>query len=280
MVDGPWVLISSHLHFDDACTRFEDELARRLAASGLCVIVAPHLYHLPHRSEVWSEIAQIRGALAVAGWLNPRPMECLLRECADREIDLAVDLGEVDDAEAAAAAIVDALGPAEGVGDVRELQAELAERWYPVLDRTRCTSCFHCLQFCLFGVYETEDRQVVAARPDNCKDGCPACARVCPEGAIIFPLSDEPAVAGAPGTLMAPDAPARRMYYVRTGRPCPVCGEVAEAGEMTESATGTTCEECGRPREEAAPPAGPSAVHQDIDELIDALDALAGSARE
>ncbi len=280
MVDGPSVLISRHLGVRDASGRLEDELAGRLAASGFGVLVTPHLYHLPHGSDVWSQIAEIEGALAVAGWLSPRPIECLIREYADRETDFAVDLCEAHDVQAAAAAILDALGPCEGSGEVREVEAEVTGRWYPVLDRTRCTSCQHCLQFCLFGVYASDAGRVVAVNPDNCKDGCPACARVCPEGAIIFPLSDEPAIAGAPGTVMEPDAAARRMYYVRTGRPCRVCGEVAEAGEMTERAGGPTCEECGRVLEQAEAPARASAVHQDIDELIDALDDLAGSARE
>src|SRR5260370_29978985 len=33
---------------------------------------------------------------------------------------------------------------------------------------------------------------------DNCKRGCPACSRVCPEHAIIFPDYKTPAIAGAP----------------------------------------------------------------------------------
>ena len=33
---------------------------------------------------------------------------------------------------------------------------------------------------------------------DNCKKGCPACSRVCPEQAIMFPEYKTPAIAGAP----------------------------------------------------------------------------------
>jgi Pyruvate/2-oxoacid:ferredoxin oxidoreductase delta subunit len=280
VADSSWVLISRHLSADDARTCLEDHLAGALAEAGLRVLVTPHVYHLPHGSDVWSEIAQTNGALAVAGWLNPHPMECLIREYAGREVETAIDLYEAADAEAAAAAIVEALGAGENGGEVREIDAQVAARWYPVLDRTRCTSCAHCLQFCLFGVYETNAGQVVAVRPDNCKDGCPACARVCPEGAIMFPLSDEPAIAGAPGTVIEPDAAARRMYYVRTGKPCRVCGEVSQAGELSGVAEGALmCEECGRPLE-AQTDARPSAVHQEIDDLIDALDDLAGSGGE
>ena len=32
--------------------------------------------------------------------------------------------------------------------------------------------------------------------PLNCKTGCPACARLCPEGALIFPFCHEAALNG------------------------------------------------------------------------------------
>jgi NAD-dependent dihydropyrimidine dehydrogenase PreA subunit len=60
--------------------------------------------------------------------------------------------------------------------------------WFPVIDYSRCKNCKQCLNFCLFGVYELDKQQKVkVAKPANCKTGCPACARVCPERAIIFP---------------------------------------------------------------------------------------------
>ena len=44
--------------------------------------------------------------------------------------------------------------------------------------------------------------RVSVAQPDNCKPGCPACARVCPASAIIFPeCSDDEAIAGGEGTV-------------------------------------------------------------------------------
>jgi NAD-dependent dihydropyrimidine dehydrogenase PreA subunit len=75
-------------------------------------------------------------------------------------------------------------------------------RWYPVIDYSRCTNCMECIDFCLFGVYgvDTLDRILVEAQ-DNCKKGCPACSRVCPENAIIFPQHKTPAIAGADGEI-------------------------------------------------------------------------------
>jgi len=59
--------------------------------------------------------------------------------------------------------------------------------WYPIIDEERCTSCGQCANFCLFGVYETIDGKVKVVNPKGCKNNCPACARICPQTAIIFP---------------------------------------------------------------------------------------------
>lgn len=60
--------------------------------------------------------------------------------------------------------------------------------WFPVIDYERCTHCMQCLSFCLFGVFAaSKERRLVVVNPESCKPGCPACARVCPEVAIIFP---------------------------------------------------------------------------------------------
>jgi NAD-dependent dihydropyrimidine dehydrogenase PreA subunit len=72
-------------------------------------------------------------------------------------------------------------------------------RWYPVIDYTRCTNCMECIDFCLFGVYGVDGQErILVEQQDNCKKGCPACSRVCPENAIIFPEYKTPAIAGAP----------------------------------------------------------------------------------
>ena len=68
--------------------------------------------------------------------------------------------------------------------------------WYPVIDRARCTGCGTCHDYCLFSVYAREAARPAGARvrveaPLNCKTGCPACSRLCPEGALIFPFCAE-----------------------------------------------------------------------------------------
>ena len=76
--------------------------------------------------------------------------------------------------------------------------AAAGRRWYPVIDYSRCTNCLECLDFCLFGVYGVDSlERIVTENQDQCKKGCPACSRVCPQQAIIFPEYKSPAFAGA-----------------------------------------------------------------------------------
>ena len=60
--------------------------------------------------------------------------------------------------------------------------------WFPVIDYSRCTNCMQCLSFCLFDVYGVSaDRKIQVQNQSNCKTDCPACSRVCPAVAIMFP---------------------------------------------------------------------------------------------
>ena len=70
--------------------------------------------------------------------------------------------------------------------------------WFPVIDYERCISCKQCLSFCLFNVYGLDDEGTVRVRnPQNCKNNCPACSRVCPKLAIIFPKYDQAPINGS-----------------------------------------------------------------------------------
>lgn len=87
-----------------------------------------------------------------------------------------------------------------------ETKAELPEQaqnpgkwipWYPVLEKSRCTECGQCMDFCPFDVYDRDpETGIRPARPHNCKNECPACARICPELAIIFPKHPQSPVNG------------------------------------------------------------------------------------
>ena len=90
--------------------------------------------------------------------------------------------------------------PASGeeLAVVQRIDDAGTRRWYPVIDFSRCTNCMECIDFCLFGVYGVDAADtILVEQPDNCRKGCPACSRVCPENAIIFPQHKTPAIAGA-----------------------------------------------------------------------------------
>ena len=85
-----------------------------------------------------------------------------------------------------------------GQPDVTRIDEQPARRWYPVIDYARCTNCMECIDFCLFGVYGIDNVEtILVEQPDNCRKGCPACSRVCPENAIIFPQHKTPVIAGS-----------------------------------------------------------------------------------
>lgn len=70
------------------------------------------------------------------------------------------------------------------------------DAWYPVIDKERCTECGKCHDFCLFGVYTVENQKVRVVNPQHCKNNCPACARMCPNKAIIFPKYEKSPING------------------------------------------------------------------------------------
>jgi NAD-dependent dihydropyrimidine dehydrogenase PreA subunit len=81
---------------------------------------------------------------------------------------------------------------AERVDEVRArvqgpAPAKAWKPWFPVIDYGRCTNCMQCLSFCLFDVYSAPAGKISVQNPSNCKTDCPACSRVCPEVAILFP---------------------------------------------------------------------------------------------
>jgi NAD-dependent dihydropyrimidine dehydrogenase PreA subunit len=82
-------------------------------------------------------------------------------------------------------------------GGIVDPQLSDWQPWYPLIDSARCVQCKKCLGFCLFGVYAMDGDKVRVANPRACKNNCPACARVCPQLAIIFPKCKDSPINGA-----------------------------------------------------------------------------------
>jgi NAD-dependent dihydropyrimidine dehydrogenase PreA subunit len=137
-----------------------------------------------------------RGGLAVIA-CHPRAVRWLLHAagCDVDEKSLKVFNLRRTDAQQIIRQVLDEGIVADRGGDSRPGADDDAwPPWFPVIDYERCGNCKQCLNFCLFGVYElSADDRVTVANPRNCKNNCPACARICPDVAIIFPkLAEEP----------------------------------------------------------------------------------------
>jgi Pyruvate/2-oxoacid:ferredoxin oxidoreductase delta subunit len=112
-----------------------------------------------------------------------------------RTIVLGRFAGNPPDVDGAQARDITGLGAAQIADLVETARAEANapkhgewKPWFPVIDYDRCTNCMQCLSFCLFGVYGVDgDKRIQVQNNDNCKTNCPACSRVCPEAAIMFP---------------------------------------------------------------------------------------------
>src|SRR5262245_16054044 len=153
-----------------------------------------------------------------------------------------------------------------------QLLAAPNRRWYPVIDYGRCTNCLECLDFCLFGVYGVDGAEKIhVEHQDNCKRGCPACSRVCPEQAIMFPEYKTPAIAGAPvGEIGGLKIDLTKLFGGEAKDPMAQAVEERDRELVADgrSAVGATV---GIPKRQANKEQGPK---DDLDKLMDDLDAL------
>ena len=255
---------------------FEERLAEELASWGADVVLVPDVYQLPRDEPCLSSLRRTEEPLVCFSWLQPRAAFWTLAELGVRGErveaferkdarggrpivcfnlqDRSSPEGWLDKVEE----LLDGNRPG-GRGALSRLEATPGERWYPVIDYERCTNCLECLEFCLFGVYDTdEEGLLVAANPDACKPGCPACSRVCPSQAIMFPFSEDPAIAGSDDGAIKPFDPSAieklKEDYVRGSialsdmvRRC-LCekGNVCADGKICDC----NCETCERRQSE------------------------------
>jgi hypothetical protein len=220
---------------DSLQQRLVVELTARL---GVSVNVLPHLYDMAPDGPGMQGLRETDGDLVLLSWLYPRAAYWTLSanrvagrlgptsSIAEEEIEAptstesarpertiwCLDLRDFSKIEPCIAEVATLLGiePVDATATSGETAAEAAPgtsriaeatqpRWYPVIDYGRCTNCLECLNFCLFGVFDLDETEsILVDQPDACRDGCPACSRICPAGAIMFPEHDAPAIAGDP----------------------------------------------------------------------------------
>lgn len=158
---------------------------------------------------------------------------------------------------------------AHDAGDASVSREQLPEdtkrRWYPVIDYSRCTNCMECIDFCLFGVYGIDalDR-ILVEEQDNCKKGCPACSRVCPEHAIVFPQHKTPAIAGADGGVSGVKIDLTKLFGGDTGLSAVEQAVKERDAELILDGREAVGMSVGIKDRE----------HDEFDELMDAFDAL------
>src|SRR5262249_17881198 len=145
-------------------------------------------------------------------------------------------------------------------------------RWYPVIDYSRCTNCLECLEFCLFGVYGVDTlERILVETQDNCKRGCPACSRVCPEQAIMFPDYKSPAIAGAPvGAVGALKIDLTKLFG-GDGADALTQAVAERDRELVADGRSAVGLSVGIPKRQTGKPEGPK---DDLDKLVDNLEAL------
>lgn len=141
-------------------------------------------------------------------------------------------------------------------------------RWYPVVDYGLCTNCMECIDFCLFGVYGVDQGgQILVEEQDSCKKGCPACSRVCPENAIIFPGHKTPGIAGADGEVAGLKIDLSKLF----GAPDALEMAARERDvELVADGRDAVGMEVGIPNRSKVS----QSTSDELDELIDSLDAM------
>jgi NAD-dependent dihydropyrimidine dehydrogenase PreA subunit len=192
-----------------------------LKDSGLSYIIVPDLCELAaHKTSLLTDLANV-SRLTIAA-CHPRAVKWLfaaagaplrdevvtylnMRETSSEELLRSIqDLtrnGEIDcrvedvSPESLPPHNLNAVNPESGNSDAPKWKP-----WFPVIDCARCVNCRQCLGFCLFGVYGVDTSgKIQVKNPAGCKTDCPACARICPETAIIFPKYPFPPINGGEG---------------------------------------------------------------------------------
>jgi ferredoxin len=111
--------------------------------------------------------------------------------------------------------------------------------------------------------------RILVENQDNCKKGCPACSRVCPEHAIMFPDYKTPAIAGAPvGNIGGLKIDLTKLFG---GEDAITIAARERDTELVRDGRDAVGLSVGIPKRQAGKAQAPK---DDLDNLMDSLDAL------
>ncbi len=202
---GPQVLLCNCVHYDLAPKASKERLARALSQTGLEVETVDDLCGLAARRDPRLQDWAQASSLALVACF-PRALRWLFHAAGAPPLHGQVRLFNLrtQSPEEIITLIADCGLRIADSGRNSNPQSEIINPqspwvpWFPVIDYDRCRNCKQCLNFCLFGVYAlSEEGRVQVRKPDGCKTNCPACARMCPQKAIIFPKYTETPINGA-----------------------------------------------------------------------------------
>jgi NAD-dependent dihydropyrimidine dehydrogenase PreA subunit len=193
------ILYCDCAHYDIVEKKKKEAVYSALAASGMELVAVPDLCKVAAKERALLKNIAAAGELAVIACF-PRAVTALFEYAGvSRKVKLHVfNMRTASAAEILGKLQIRASGkPAEDSSKKDKADKNSWIPWYPVIEYERCVNCKQCLSFCLFGVYElSKNGKVFVAKPENCKTNCPACAKVCPKSAIIFPKYEESPING------------------------------------------------------------------------------------
>ena len=174
------------------------------------VVIIPSLYDslegdLPNLVQTQGDNLFQEPFTVFFSWLSPRASRILLCQqglfassSAVRDLPIE-DLRSWQTVSSGVLDVAKRRNLAPGSGRIVDLtsQEPVSARWRPIIDADRCANCLECLNFCMFGVYNiTDGGTITIESPDSCRNGCPACARICPQSAILFPRCTDDRISG------------------------------------------------------------------------------------
>ena len=191
------VLLCECTHYDLVPPGVKEQVLAAIEAAGVPVDIVPDLCGLAARRSPELQLIAGAGTSCIAA-CYPRAVRWLFHAAGATLPDEGVEFLNLREqpAREIISAICRYAGDAEPIGISDEGDSGWIP-WFPVIDYDRCVGCRQCLDFCLFGTFVlSDDGRVEVANPSKCKTNCPACARVCPQAAIIFPKYKAPPING------------------------------------------------------------------------------------